>query len=178
MINTTGIVTVAASGIPVVVNSTNSTGRKISFQNNGVLVGAIGASASNIFIAADTAGVSGFAVSTVASAVNWFQVQPSATGVAVVVAANSATDTNVALYLRSRGSGEVRAGTTADELRITTTAVRSTVPIQFPSYTVATLPAATTAAQMIYVSDETGGAVPAFSDGTNWRRVTDRAIVS
>lgn len=30
----------------------------------------------------------------------------------------------------------------------------------------------------IYVSDETGGAVPAFSDGTNWRRVTDRAIVS
>jgi hypothetical protein len=31
---------------------------------------------------------------------------------------------------------------------------------------------------LIYVSDEVGGAVPAFSDGTNWRRVTDRAIVS
>jgi hypothetical protein len=31
---------------------------------------------------------------------------------------------------------------------------------------------------MIYVSDETGGAVMAFSDGTNWRRVTDRQIVS
>ena len=31
---------------------------------------------------------------------------------------------------------------------------------------------------LIYVTDETGGAVPAFSDGTNWRRVTDRAIVS
>jgi hypothetical protein len=31
---------------------------------------------------------------------------------------------------------------------------------------------------MIYVSDETGGAVLAFSDGTNWRRVTDRNIVS
>lgn len=31
---------------------------------------------------------------------------------------------------------------------------------------------------MIYVTDETGGAVPAFSDGTNWRRVTDRAVVS
>lgn len=46
------------------------------------------------------------------------------------------------------------------------------------SYTVATLPSATTAAGMIYVSDETGGAVMAFSDGTNWRRVTDRAIVA
>lgn len=47
-----------------------------------------------------------------------------------------------------------------------------------PTYTVATLPAVSPAAQMIYVSDEIGGPVPAFSDGTNWRRVTDRAIVS
>jgi hypothetical protein len=30
----------------------------------------------------------------------------------------------------------------------------------------------------IVVTDEAGGAVMAFSDGTNWRRVTDRAIVS
>lgn len=30
----------------------------------------------------------------------------------------------------------------------------------------------------VYVSDETGGAVMAFGDGTNWRRCTDRAIVS
>lgn len=51
-------------------------------------------------------------------------------------------------------------------------------PFELPSYTVATLPSATQPGQMIYVSDETGGAVPAFSDGTNWRRVTDRAIVS
>ena len=45
------------------------------------------------------------------------------------------------------------------------------------SFTVATVPDAT-AAGLIYVSDETGGAVLAFSDGTNWRRVTDRAVVS
>ncbi len=31
---------------------------------------------------------------------------------------------------------------------------------------------------LIYVIDEVGGEIPAFSDGTNWRRVTDRAIVS
>lgn len=53
------------------------------------------------------------------------------------------------------------------------------VPVPLPSYTVATVPsAATNARSMIYVSNEAGGAVPAFSDGTNWRRVTDRAIVS
>lgn len=46
------------------------------------------------------------------------------------------------------------------------------------SYTVATVPSATIVGQLIYVSNETGGAVPAFSDGTNWRRVTDRAIVA
>jgi hypothetical protein len=31
---------------------------------------------------------------------------------------------------------------------------------------------------LIYVSDEAGGAVPAFSDGVSWRRITDRAVVS
>ena len=53
------------------------------------------------------------------------------------------------------------------------------LPVQLPSHTVAALPSASTYVQgMIYVSDETGGAIPAFSDGTNWRRVTDRAVVS
>jgi hypothetical protein len=47
-----------------------------------------------------------------------------------------------------------------------------------PSYTTTTLPSASAPGAMIYVTNESGGAVPAFSDGTNWRRVTDRAIVS
>lgn len=46
------------------------------------------------------------------------------------------------------------------------------------TYTVATLPSANPAGRVIYISDEIGGAVLAFSDGTNWRRVTDRAIAS
>jgi hypothetical protein len=29
-----------------------------------------------------------------------------------------------------------------------------------------------------YVSDATGGGIPCFADGTNWRRVDDRSIVS
>ena len=50
--------------------------------------------------------------------------------------------------------------------------------VQLPVYTVATIPTAANQGGMIFVSDETGGAIPAFSDGTNWRRATDRAIVS
>lgn len=44
----------------------------------------------------------------------------------------------------------------------------------------ASLPAAGTsgAGALVHVTDEAGGAVLAFSDGTNWRRVTDRAVVS
>ena len=47
-----------------------------------------------------------------------------------------------------------------------------------PSYTVATLPPVGGGTGIIYVSDETGGATLAFSDGTNWRRVQDRTIVA
>lgn len=51
--------------------------------------------------------------------------------------------------------------------------------IFLPTYTVATVPSAVTyVRRLIYVSDEAGGAQPAFSDGTNWRRFTDRAVVS
>lgn len=32
--------------------------------------------------------------------------------------------------------------------------------------------------RMVYCVDESGGAVPAFSDGSDWRRVTDRAVVT
>ena len=31
---------------------------------------------------------------------------------------------------------------------------------------------------MVFCTNESGGAIPAFYDGTNWRRVSDRAIVS
>jgi len=34
------------------------------------------------------------------------------------------------------------------------------------------------AGAQLFITNETGGAVLAFGDGTNWRRVTDRAIVS
>lgn len=53
------------------------------------------------------------------------------------------------------------------------------------AFTVATLPDPASydpelggRAAFIYVSDESGGSTLAFSDGTNWRRVQDRTIVS
>jgi|TARA_B110000977_G_C10968865_1_gene451535 hypothetical protein len=45
-------------------------------------------------------------------------------------------------------------------------------------FSVSNLPDASVAGQMIYVGDETAGSVMAFSDGSNWRRITDRVIVS
>lgn len=49
--------------------------------------------------------------------------------------------------------------------------------VQLPKYAKAALPAQALAG-LIFVTDDTGGAVPAFSDGTNWRRVTDRNVIS
>ena len=53
-------------------------------------------------------------------------------------------------------------------------------PIKAQAYDVAALPSpsSTGAGAIIYVSDEVGGATLAFSDGTDWRRVSDRAVVS
>lgn len=52
-------------------------------------------------------------------------------------------------------------------------------PLKLAEYAVDSLPdPAKFARCLILVTDETGGEVPAFSDGTNWRRVTDRAVVS
>lgn len=51
--------------------------------------------------------------------------------------------------------------------------------VVLPSYTISSLPDASVNINgVIMVSDEVGGAVTAFSDGANWRRTTDRAVVS
>ncbi len=48
------------------------------------------------------------------------------------------------------------------------------------AFTVSALPSASGAGAgaMIYISDEAGGATLAFSDGADWRRAADRAVVS
>jgi hypothetical protein len=119
-------------------------------------------------------------------------------GIAIVV--DSATDT---ITIAAAGGSEIFVDgadfgtvtepvTQSDDLGLVTAAVTAEndlgtivtagliYPDQFvlPSFTTTTLPSASVAGAMIYVTNETGGAVPAFADGTNWRRVTDRTIVT
>ena len=57
--------------------------------------------------------------------------------------------------------------------------VKSEVPFKLVSKTVTQLGSlSASAGTMVYCTDESGGAIPAFYDGANWRRVSDRAIVS
>ncbi|MET0568135.1 MAG: DUF2793 domain-containing protein [Hyphomicrobiaceae bacterium] len=108
-----------------------------------------------------------------------------------VVAAENWTDTAQGAYARvqatpngSTTSGEVTRWLENGNVRIGsdgTAACKLDVdgPVRVKSHTVAGAPAASAGAgQIIYVSNETGGAVLAFSDGTNWRRVTDRAVIA
>lgn len=72
------------------------------------------------------------------------------------------SDANIALTLAPKGTGVVAA----------------TMPVQLPTYTVASLPAASSMPRCIaYVSDGTANKRFAVSDGTNWRW-PDGAVVS
>lgn len=52
-------------------------------------------------------------------------------------------------------------------------------PVRLPSYPKADLPlAASYPGSMIFVSDATGGAVPAFSNGVAWLRADTSAVIS
>lgn len=51
-------------------------------------------------------------------------------------------------------------------------------PVVFKTYLKAALPDAVKYVNgLIIVSDDIGGLTPAFSDGTNWRRTSDRNII-
>jgi hypothetical protein len=103
-------------------------------------------------------------------------VGPTGLGASTPVYTFSGDTTTGLAYFGAGSMRFVNSGTPT--LGFSSSSVNMLVPMRLPSYTTTTLPAATLAGQMIYVTNETGGAVPAFSDGTNWRRVTDRAIVA
>lgn len=77
--------------------------------------------------------------------------------------------------MRLTGDGRLGIGVAAPSC-----AVEANGAIRPASYSVAGLPsaAASGAGAMVFVSNESGGPVPAFSDGAQWRRMTDRAVVS
>lgn len=97
-----------------------------------------------------------------------------------ITASGTLGTTIVGATLLGNATAPFATAVTSGPARATITGCRGYDPgQQLPTYTVATLPAAASNARaMVYVSDETGGAVPAFSTGVNWLRVSDRAIVS
>jgi hypothetical protein len=56
--------------------------------------------------------------------------------------------------------------------------------MELPSFTVANLQASSPVevtrrtGNMVFCTDETGGAIPCFWDGSDWRRMSDRAVIS
>ncbi|MCB1485614.1 MAG: DUF2793 domain-containing protein [Hyphomicrobiaceae bacterium] len=106
---------------------------------------------------------------------------------------NKATSGATASQLYQTGfSGRAEIGTTGDDdfhfkVSADGTTWREAIVIpaatgipRLPAVAKASLPSATSGGvgAIVFVPDEAGGAVLAFSDGANWRRVTDRAIVS
>lgn len=82
-------------------------------------------------------------------------------------------------YTANGGGWSPASGNILDNNTSGAAAPTGNQPAVLPTFTVATLPAAATwLGAMVQVTNEVGGSVPAFSDGTNWRRVTDRIIVS
>jgi hypothetical protein len=58
------------------------------------------------------------------------------------------------------------------------TVVQEIDEFAFKSFSADALPSASKVGRVIFVTDDSDGAVLACADGTNWRRVTDRSIVS
>lgn len=92
----------------------------------------------------------------------------SATGLGLIVEAEGATLLRV-----------VDTGAAATIVEVSPDDVVANKPLKLARYTVADLPAAGSHdGAMVYVTDEAGGATPAWSDGAAWRRMSDGAVVS
>jgi hypothetical protein len=125
-----------------------------------------------------------------------------AAGSGIEIVTNAGTDTitinstdGVSIFATGGNMGTVDEAVTAEEdLGLITNAITQSYdlgtiilgglvwPTQLvlPSFTVAEIASlpANPVGQMVICTNEAGGTVPAFSDGTDWRRVTDRAVIT
>lgn len=147
---------------------------------------------SPVTIGTDITGVTTFVGVGEADPLGRLHVTKKAHTAAITPAANAntlvledSTAPGLSLLSSNTGVARIAAGDAADSSAGVLSYDHSidawsiTKELQLPTYTVAGLPAANTRPRAIaYCSNETGGAVIVYSDGTNWRRVTDRAIAS
>ena len=56
--------------------------------------------------------------------------------------------------------------------------IKATDPISLPSYTITTLPVASPAGRLIFVTNTTTGAKVVYSDGTKWRILSTDALIN
>jgi hypothetical protein len=94
----------------------------------------------------------------------------------------NASATGLGLIIEAKGATLFRivdTGAAATIVEVTAAHVVVNKPLKLARYSVASLPAAASHdGCMVYLTDEAGGGVPAWSDGTAWRRMSDGAVVS
>ncbi len=97
-----------------------------------------------------------------------------------ILRGNNTSSANTYLAANSDGYLHAQVGNLGIGTSSPTTKLHVNGPVRIGSFPVAGLPSASSvgAGTIAYVSNEAGGATLAFSDGSNWRRCTDRAIVS
>ena len=149
-VNRVAVAGAAAAGVPSIVAQGTDT-------NIPLVIAAKGTSTIRL----QTRGQTSFEVNATGTPSNYLRADAAASGGSPRLIAQG-SDSNIALQLSPKG----------------TSYVDSTAPLRLPTYSVATLPSATTFARcLIYVSDGTTNKRCAISDGTNWRW-PDGAVVS
>jgi len=157
------VVTNPAAAVNFLQATGAATAGRVSLQSLGTDANVsfdIGAKGTGV-LGLQSNGAYALVVTNPTSAVNYIQGTGAVTGTGPLITANG-TDANAALRLSAKGTAPVSALS----------------PLQLPSYTVATVPAAASYPRaMIYVSDGTLNKRLAISDGTAWRW-PDGAVVS
>jgi hypothetical protein len=89
------------------------------------------------------------------------------------------TDLNTGIYSSNQNNIDFSTGG-VQRFNMGENLINAMLPIQFQSYTVAGKPAATTAGQVIYISNDGGSptTIVAYADGTNWRRIDTGAVLT
>lgn len=91
----------------------------------------------------------------------------------------NSTALNGSLLINQLGDGAIAFTVNNGEiLRLQDGVITAHMPVQLSAYSTLSLPDASAAGRMIYVSDSSLGSCIAFSDGSNWRRSEDRSIIT